>query len=215
MADETTGSGTNTQTTETTSTETQNTTETQTTNTTEAGAKPTGGTGEGGTEQQGTTTKTDDGSSTSTAAEVPEAYTLTAPEGQTLDQAGIELFTPIFKEAKLSNDLANKLVGTYASYQATLLQKQSEAWLEAAKADKEFGGEKFDETLKAVQAAFAKFGSPELKQFIEATGLGNHPELIRAFAKIGAASREDAPASGTPAGQQPKTMAQILFPDQN
>lgn len=149
------------------------------------------------------------------ASEVPEAYTLTAPEGQTLDQAGIELFTPIFKEAKLSNDLANKLVGTYASYQATLLQKQSEAWLEAAKADKEFGGEKFDETLKAVQAAFAKFGSPELKQFIEATGLGNHPELIRAFAKIGAASREDAPASGTPAGQQPKTMAQILFPDQN
>lgn len=149
------------------------------------------------------------------ASEVPEAYTLTAPEGQTLDQAGIELFTPLFKEAKLSNDLANKLVGTYASYQATLLQKQSESWLAAAKADKEFGGEKFDETLKTVQAAFAKFGSPELKQFIEATGLGNHPELIRAFAKIGAASREDAPASGTPAGQQPKTMAQILFPDQN
>jgi hypothetical protein len=53
-------------------------------------------------------------------------------------------------------------------------------------------GEAF--TKKADQAAFAvkKFGDEATLKFLESTGLGNHPSLIKLFAKVGESLGEDA-----------------------
>lgn len=211
MADETTTA--TTQTAEGTTTTGGATTQTASTETTGTQASTT----ETKTTAEATTAKADEATKQTTTAaspSVPETYTLTAPEGSTLDAAGIEAFTPLFKEAGLSNEMAQKLVTANAAYQAQAAAKQAETWLNAAKADKEIGGDKFDESSKAAQAAFAKFATPELKQFIETTGLGNHPELLRMFAKIGKASQEDSTFIRGASGQGEKSAAETLYPNE-
>ncbi|WP_347989909.1 hypothetical protein [Methylomonas sp. AM2-LC] len=86
------------------------------------------------------------------------------------------------------------------------------AWTEASKADKEFGGDKFDENLGIAKKALDAFATPELKAVLAKTGLGNHPELIRAFFKAGKLISED---QLVPGGTKPvlkgKSAAQVLY----
>ena len=219
MADTTETATTQTADGSTTGTETQaSTTQTDATQT-GAGTTTTTETksGEGTTEttdQGKTDAKANEQTKTDAQPNVPEAYEFKAPEGTTLDPAGVEVFTPLFKEAKLDNATAQKFLDTYATYQGQLLAKQAETWLETAKADKEIGGDKFDGTAKMAQAAFAKWASPELKTFLESTGLGNHPELLRTFAKIGAAGQEESTFVQGRGSAGESDPAKVLFPNQ-
>ena len=56
-------------------------------------------------------------------------------------------------------------------------------WANAAHSDPELGGR----ALAAARQAVERFGGARLKQALEETGLGNHPEVIRAFYRIGRA----------------------------
>jgi hypothetical protein len=47
--------------------------------------------------------------------------------------------------------------------------------------------------IKAAQQAVAQVGGQELLDVLETTGLGNHPALIKAFARVGAVLAEDDP----------------------
>lgn len=140
----------------------------------------------------------------------PEKYEFTFPEGVTVDTDTLQKFEPVLKELGLPNDKAQKLADVWLSVRQAEAQAQQERWDEQfktweseARADKEIGGQKFDENLKAAQSALARFGSPELKQLLHynSTGLGSHPELIRFCMKIGKAMAEDTfvPGSGSAA----------------
>ena len=65
------------------------------------------------------------------------------------------------------------------------------SWSESSRTDKEFGGDKLNENLAVAQKAMNAFGTPELRAVLNKTGLGNHPELIRAFVRAGKAISED------------------------
>lgn len=147
------------------------------------------------------------------AAKVPDKYEFKV-EGIELDPAQVEAFTPIAKELGLTQEAAQKLV----EFQAGIVKAQNAAaetqrtgWLEAAKADKDMGGPKFDTTVNNAKIALAKFGSAELKGVLNASGLGNHPEIIRAFAKVGAAMSSDDMVTGGQGGGSggPKTLDTI------
>jgi len=136
---------------------------------------------------------------------VPDSYTLTAPEGMSLDPEAVAAATPVLRELGLSNEQANKLVpvaGQFAqgimdkSNRAILAQVQADrkAWLDSARADPEIGGRHWDATLNTASRAldalgFAR-GSP-FRVLLDESGLGNHPEMIRAFKKVGEAIGED------------------------
>lgn len=136
---------------------------------------------------------------------VPEAYELEALEGMTIDAELLEEATPIFKEIGLSNEAANKVLPVAKSLMektrdATIQQmvdagaQQRKAWLDEAKADPEIGGGKWDATLHSAAKALDALGYPEGSPFRAAlteTGFGNHPEMIRAMAKVGAMVGED------------------------
>lgn len=145
----------------------------------------------------------------------PEKYEFKAPEeGQELDKGALEVFEPIARELNLSNEQAQKLVDVYGSKIMPAInkqlaegwQKQTEQWAETVKADKELGSA---ESIGAAQKAMDKFGSPELKQYLEESGLGNHPELIRIFACVGKAMSEDGLVTGNSNGS--KSAADVLF----
>ncbi len=58
------------------------------------------------------------------------------------------------------------------------------------KLQQEWGGA-YDEKIKRAQAAVGHFGDDKLVSFLDDSGLGNNPNLIKAFSKIGDSLSED------------------------
>ncbi len=158
----------------------------------------------------------------SAADQVPTdgKYDLKLPDGVALDQELLDALGPEFKEAGLTNGQAQKLAEAYTKVLQERSAKETEGWsntvakwVDDAKADKEIGGDKWDVTVAASQRAINKLGTPALKEYLEASGGGNHPELIRFASKVGAMIREDDPANGGAGGSsKPAEPAHVLFP---
>lgn len=158
----------------------------------------------------------------------PEKYELKAPEGfEKLDEQLVEAFEPIAREFNLTNEQAQKLTETMMPKVVERMTEQSreawsntiESWVGEVKGDKELGGDSMPANLDAANRAVAKFGSPELKALLDypsaenpkGLGLGNHPELVRVFSRIGKAMAEDGMVNGNSAGDGKKSQAEVLF----
>lgn len=157
----------------------------------------------------------------------PESYALIAPEGLTIDPAALELATPVFRELGLSNEQAQTLVPVAAKW-ARSIQAQGEQqlmgqvaaqrreWFETARNDAEVGGAQWSGSLNLANKAldtlgFAK-GSP-FRQLLDDSGLGNHPDMIRAWARIGRLVSEDGfERPGTPSTGARKSDAELFYP---
>ncbi len=155
---------------------------------------------------------------------IPEAYELTMPEGIELDSELLEAVTPVFKDLMLTNDQAQALTDKFVEHMAGQNKATVEAWaetldgwVETAKKDPELGGskgEKWGSTVENAQLAINKLGTPELKAYLQRSGGGNHPELIRVFAKIGPLLKQDDPAHGGDlGGGKPVEVENVLFPN--
>ncbi|HHI1671713.1 TPA: peptidase [Klebsiella quasipneumoniae] len=146
----------------------------------------------------------------------PEKYEFTAAEGVDLDTEALKDFEPVARELNLTNEQAQKLVDAYPKILAGVQQRQAEAWqaqteewAATVKADKEIGGDKLTANLGVAQRALDTFGTPELKEYLNGTGLGNHPELVKAFVKVGKAMSEDGVVTGKESGQ--RSAAEVLY----
>ncbi len=134
---------------------------------------------------------------------VPESYTFAAPEGVEFDVKQLDAFVPVFKEIGLTQEAAQKLASAYATQLSSQREAAVTQWTEEARNDKELGGAKFDENLAIAKSAIARFSTPEFVSYLEKTGLGSHPAMLKVFHKIGKAISEDAPPSpGTPPAQR-------------
>lgn len=157
------------------------------------------------------------------AAEKAAAYDLKAPEGVELDKESIKAYADIAKEAAVTSEQAQKLLDWYAktsqekgNAQMKVWEDTNKQWVDQAKTDKEYGGIKFDTSIKTAKAALAKFGNSEFTEALKLTGMGNHPEMVRFLVKVSSAIAEDKPASGLDGTKgDNKNIAKILFPDQN
>ncbi|MGW1369979.1 peptidase [Providencia hangzhouensis] len=146
----------------------------------------------------------------------PEKYEFTAGKDQELDKEAVAAFEPIARELGLSNEQAQKIVDVYGStIMPQILKQQNEAWqqqtvewAETIKADKELGSV---ESIGNAQKAMDQFGTPELKQYLNDSGLGNHPELFRIFSRIGKAMSEDGFVNGS--SENTRSTADVLFGD--
>lgn len=142
----------------------------------------------------------------------PEKYDFAAPEGQELDANALSVFEPIAKELGLTQEQAQKLVDIYPQIQqqqAEAWSKQIADWGEQVKADKEIGGDKFNASVGLAQRALDQFGNPELREYLNASGLGNHPALVRFCAKVGKSMAEDSFVMPNQGGQ--RSAADVLY----
>lgn len=154
---------------------------------------------------------------------VPEdgKYNLQMPEGVELDQTLLDEVAPQFRELGLTTKQAQALTDKFIAAQTKRAEAQADTWaqtitgwVDQAKADPEMGGAKWDSTVKTASGVVGKFGSPELKEYLNASGAGNHPEMIRFMAKVGAVISEDNPAiSENPGKTVARDSAAILYPD--
>ena len=144
----------------------------------------------------------------------PESYDLKMPEGVQLDTAAADEFKGIAKEYGLSQEQAQKVAdigAKMAQRQAEAHQTQVQAWVDAVKTDKEIGGDKLSENLAVARKTIDTFGSPELKEVLNTTGLGNHPEIVKLAYKIGKAISDDGFVRGGNTSS-PRSAADIMYP---
>lgn len=162
---------------------------------------------------------------------VPEKYELTAPEGMTFDDEAMAVADPVFRELGLSNEAAQKLMpvaGEFAQRVATAAVEKAQAdseaqfaaqkaaWANEAKADAEIGGDKWDETVTLSARALDKLGYPAgspFRQFLTETGLGNHPEMIRAMRRVGERVSDDKFERGDAAPTAKPQAKEALYPN--
>ena len=139
--------------------------------------------------------------------DLAKAYGLTQNQAQSLTDLGVKLSEKlsagILAEHSLSNqnllEVFNTAEGSIKSadyVQPAFIKAQSEQWLAAIKADKEIGGDKLAENLAVAARAVDALVSPQLKELFNKSGLGNHPDLVKAFFKAGTLISEDALVPG-------------------
>lgn len=154
------------------------------------------------------------------AARAPAEYAdFTVPEGQTLTPEVKAMITDAAKNLDLTQEQAQKLVELDIKRTQEMNQRvadQGTQWLNELPSDKEFGGEKLSENLAVAKKAMEAFGTPELKQLLETSRLGNHPEVIRVFYRAGKAISQDSRFVSGGSGSQPAKAdaASALYPTQ-
>ncbi len=101
--------------------------------------------------------------------------------------------TELFKKHGAKQEALNDLVPTF-SKMAEKIQEQSmerwkaqvEAWAKESEADNEFGGDKFDENIKTtIRPVIDRWGSKELVEILDQTGMAEHPAILRFLYRIG------------------------------
>lgn len=156
----------------------------------------------------------------------PEKYELVAPEGFALDADAAALADPVFRELNLTNDQANKLMPVASEFakriadqtrqsfmgESAAIQKQ---WVAEAQSDPVIGGSHWDASIATAGKALDLLGATKdssFRQFLTNSGLGNHPDMIRMFVKVGNAIGEGGEfsrANGAP--QVQRSRAEILY----
>lgn len=129
---------------------------------------------------------------------VPEKYDLKLPEGSLLDASRIEKIEAYAKAHGFSNEQAqafleeqHSLLADHIESQREAFRQKSETWVKELQADKEFGGEAFSQNAELAKRFINRFGSETLKDALDQTGLGNHPELFRMIVRASKAMSED------------------------
>lgn len=145
-----------------------------------------------------------------------EPYSVSAPEGLTITDNVMSTFNELANELELPEEGAQKIVDKIAPIISQNQEKQVEelkaGWLEQAQTDKEIGGDKLEANIAQAEKAQEQYFAPEFKAFLDKSGLGNHPEMIRGLMKVGATLSEDKIVNGgAPSGET--DAADALFPN--
>lgn len=156
---------------------------------------------------------------TASAAGAPETYAdFSAPEGAALDTEVTGQFAAVAKELNLPQDkaqlLIDKMQPVIAKRQAENLAAMRADWAAQTAADPEFGGTNLQASGVFAARAMNQFATPALKELLNQSGLGDHPELVRFMVKAGKAiSEEKIVTGGIPAsGNGIRTAAEVLYP---
>lgn len=141
-----------------------------------------------------------DGGDAEAAVGPPETYELTVPDGfEKIDADVLAEATPVLKELNLTNEQADKLTPIAAGLVKKTLERAEKAitdravtqrreWNDAFEADPEIGGANKDATVAAAARAFDHYGLKKgegLRQLLDESGIGNHPDMIRFVAAVG------------------------------
>jgi len=153
--------------------------------------------------------------------QVPPSYAdFTLPEGIEIDAQALTAAKQLFAADGLSQERAQNYLDLYS----TKLKEAAEApyqlwaetqrdWQQQVKVDREIGGARLAGNLAVAAKAVDRFGGDALRQALNVSGAGNHPDVIRAFIRIGKAISEDALVMGRGVAQENRSRADRLYPN--
>lgn len=127
----------------------------------------------------------------------PAPLEVQVPEGFVVDEARLGEFTTLAQKLGLDSEKAQELMDFQARGQNALvestaaqLEETRKGWLAEIESDTEIGGANLARTKDRMQQFMVAFGTPELKKFLNETGLGDHTEMVRLAERIGARMTE-------------------------
>lgn len=153
----------------------------------------------------------------------PETYeAFKVPQGMTLHDSVLTEFQGVAKELGLPQDkaqlvidrLAPKIAERQQAHLGELMAETRKGWRDSITADKELGGTNAEATFGTAKRAMDAFFSPDFVKFLEDTGLGDHPEMVRGFVKVGQLVKQDGTHVQGGANNQPD-LAKRLYPNSN
>ena len=130
----------------------------------------------------------------------PEKYEeFKVPDGMKPDESLTTEFTGLARKHNLSQEAAQELVDFYGGKLVEKMTKDSAdawaattaTWAKQIQDDPALGGDKFNENAELAKQTIRVFGNDQLVEFLNATGLGNHPELFKFCLRIGQGMKED------------------------
>ena len=168
-----------------------------------------------------------DGDAAPLVGEVPETYELTAPEGFVIDKTSLDIFDPVFRELGLTKEGAQKMADAAPAFVEHIAQQVAgaqvqqiidtrKAWADAAIADPEIGGKNLEMSKQLAASVFDRYGlKPDgpFRTLLNESGLANHPDMIRVFAKIGHDMKEDGFPVGEGAPKPASSRTERMYPD--
>jgi hypothetical protein len=134
----------------------------------------------------------------------------TLPDGVETNHQMMDSFRMVAAEHGLSQKAAQSLLDLHSKSMAEHGQAHvaiAQKWAEDARGDREFGGGGFDANMGVARKALQAYGSPQLGQLLAQSGLGNHPEIIRTFYRIGKTLSEDRRVGGGQSTQDDRLAA--------
>lgn len=168
-------------------------------------------------------------------APLPTYESFKFPDDITPDEKGLSTFTTLLGELEIAKgdhaktqEVGQKLVDYYvaeqqnnlkrqADYFVSLFDKQKTTWKDAFLKDPEIGGERWETSANAAKEFISTHGGSEdqqkeLRQLMEATGVGNHPAMIRIFAKAMKVMGEGKPLPAVkPEASMPKSKIERRY----
>ncbi len=149
------------------------------------------------------------------------------PEGTVIDDKAMAAVTPLAKELGLSNEGFSKLANVYASevlpgvvekYNDDLQREvvaQHAAWgqetVELIKTDPVFKGSQLKDVQQVAAKTLDRFGGDKFRSFLDETGLGNHPDMVRFAYLAGTAISEDTTFERGGAVSEPKSRVDKYY----
>lgn len=127
--------------------------------------------------------------------ETPEGYDLSEIVPETYSQDVIEQFKQKAHEAGMTPEGVKKMAQWYKELEikqqeAIVKSRQMQADRDILELKKEFGVN-FDQEISNARKALDAYTDKAFRQYMDETGLGNNPALVKAFAKIGRELSED------------------------
>lgn len=136
------------------------------------------------------------------------------PEGMQMDTDLGVAFRQLAHKAGLSQKQAKQLFDFYNNqmvtrYSATIKAREK-ALDDASKALKEEWGTQYDTNMEIVKRAYSKFGNENFTKFLDESGVGNNPVVIKTFLEIGKAVLDDIIIDGKPS-QNTRKKGEIIY----
>jgi hypothetical protein len=139
--------------------------------------------------------------------DAPEAYDykdIKTPEGLQIDKDRMKAASETFHKLGLTPKQARGLMEYYGGILhrdvTAATEKQTNARAASEQTLKSEWGDKYDASVGIAKSVIQKFGGEDVMKYLDESGLGNNPELVKMMHKIGRSLLEDTTRGGTAGG---------------
>lgn len=122
----------------------------------------------------------------------PEHYVLKNANGEDVEPQELEMMSRMFKDVNLSQEQAQKLYSAYEKEQGSFIEqsqkefnKMRDDWFNQTISDPQLGGQNIGQTKLCIKRVMQQCGNKELSEFLNKSGLGFNPAMVRFMTKVG------------------------------
>lgn len=129
---------------------------------------------------------------------IPDTYEITTSTGEQLGGEDLDKLNQVCKKAGITQKQAQMLFSAYENDVSNFNQQlqssynqQLQSWRDTVMNDRELGQENFEKTKANIKNVISRFGSSELSDFLNKSGLGYNPDFVRFVNKVGSLISND------------------------